>query len=97
MSISLEDNQNEQSELYIDLTNIFFPFFVKLDRSLINKFADRFKYKILNEIPEHRQAWELICIILGYIDPKFSHSLFNEIYKRLITVDENIKVNNCKS
>ena len=32
MSISLEDSASEQSELYIDLANIFFPFFVKLDK-----------------------------------------------------------------
>lgn len=32
ISISLEDSASEQSELYIDLANIFFPFFVKLDK-----------------------------------------------------------------
>jgi len=51
ISISLEENQSDQSELYVDLANIFFPFFVRLDKSTLTKFMDKFAFKLLNELP----------------------------------------------
>ena len=57
MSISLEENQNDQSELYIDLANIYFPFFVRLDKKIIDKFMEKFAFKLLNELPEHTEAY----------------------------------------
>lgn len=57
MSISLEENQNDQSELYIDLANIYFPFFVRLNKNVIDKFMDKFAFKLLNELPEHTEAY----------------------------------------
>ena len=48
MSMTLEDNQNDQSELYIDLANIYFPFFVRLDKKVVDKFTDKFAFRLLN-------------------------------------------------
>ena len=35
LSISLEGSDDDQAELYIDLANIFLPFFVRLDSKQI--------------------------------------------------------------
>ena len=53
MSISLEDANDDQAELYLDFANIFLPFFVRLDQPQIDAFQDKFIYKLVNQIPEH--------------------------------------------
>jgi len=87
MSVSLEENQNDQSELYIDLANIYFPFLVRLDKKVLDKFIDKFSFKLLNELPEHTEAYELLCIICSYIEPKFSERVFKEFYSRMIGIE----------
>ncbi len=51
MSIGLEGSEGEQAELYIDLSNIFFPFLLRLDQKQLSSFAQRFTYRLINQIP----------------------------------------------
>lgn len=51
MSIGLEGSEGEQAELYIDLSNIFFPFLLRLDEKQLSSFAQRFTYRLINQIP----------------------------------------------
>lgn len=51
MSIGLEGSEGEQAELYIDLSNIFFPFLLRLDKKQLSSFAQRFTYRLVNQIP----------------------------------------------
>ena len=53
MSIGLEGSEGEQAELYIDLSNIFLPFLLRLDEKQLASFAQRFTYRLVNQIPEH--------------------------------------------
>jgi hypothetical protein len=76
MSVNLEENTVEATELYLDLNNIYIPFLIRLNNKTLTKFADRFMFKMLNEIPENRQTYEYITVIMGFIDEKFSSKLF---------------------
>jgi len=46
-------------------------------------------------LPEHTEAYELLSIVCGYIDPKFSERVMKEIYNRMIG-EEEINDNNKK-
>ena len=85
MSISLDEADEDQAELYVDFANIFMPFFIRLDQEQINKFGEKFLYRLANQVPEHSQVYEYISIAMTFIDDSFASKVFKILKGKLLT------------
>ena len=85
MSISLDEADEDQAELYVDFANIFMPFFIRLDQEQINKFGEKFLYRLANKVPEHSQVYEYISIAMTFIDDTFASKVFKILKGKILT------------
>lgn len=51
ISIGLETVEAEQAELYIDLSNIFLPFFIRVTETQLKYFTNKFFKKLISQTP----------------------------------------------
>lgn len=76
--------KEEQSELYIDMNNLFNPLFFSLDETQFKKFRERLVYYTLAGVKKHSDGYERLLMIYSYMDPTFPDEIVDKVFKQIL-------------
>lgn len=61
---------------------------MRFDQEQINTFSEKFIYKLANNVPEHKGAYEMIAISLTFVDATFAGKMFKQFKDKLMTFEK---------
>ena len=80
----MDDLDGEETEIYIEFKNFFFPFILRFDDKQLLDFSDKFTYKLKEGIPSNKAVYEMITSTICFINKNFSKVVVDFVYKNLV-------------